>query len=172
MCGIAGFVGGRFDHQGARAVLGRMTGAIAYRGPDSAGAWLDAEHKVALGHRRLAILDLSPAGEQPMTSPGGRYVTVYNGEIYNHLELRERLAGPWRGHSDTETLLAAIEAWGVGKALAECAGMFALALWDRQERTLILARDRLGEKPLYYGWQGSGADFAFLFGSETKGPPR
>ncbi|HEU0098279.1 MAG TPA: asparagine synthase (glutamine-hydrolyzing) [Allosphingosinicella sp.] len=170
MCGIAGYIGGRFDQggQGARAVLARMTGAIAYRGPDSAGAWLEPEHKVALGHRRLAILDLSPAGEQPMTSPSGRYVTVYNGEIYNHLELRERLAGPWRGHSDTETLLAAIEAWGLEKALNECAGMFALALWDRQEKLLVLARDRLGEKPLYYGWQGTGAESAFLFGSELK----
>jgi asparagine synthase (glutamine-hydrolysing) len=170
MCGIAGFVGGRFDHggQGARAALGRMTGAIAYRGPDSAGAWLEAESKVALGHRRLAILDLSPAGEQPMSSPSGRFVTVYNGEIYNHLELRERLAGPWRGHSDTETLLAAIEAWGVEGALKQCVGMFALALWDRQEKALILARDRLGEKPLYYGWQGEGVEAAFLFGSELK----
>ncbi|HYI40788.1 MAG TPA: asparagine synthase (glutamine-hydrolyzing) [Allosphingosinicella sp.] len=170
MCGIAGFVGGRFDHggQGARAALERMTGAIAYRGPDSAGAWLDSDDKVALGHRRLAILDLSPAGEQPMTSTSGRFVTVYNGEIYNHLELRARLSGPWRGHSDTETLLAAIEAWGVEKALGECAGMFALALWDRQEKALILARDRLGEKPLYYGWQGHGPESAFLFGSELK----
>ncbi|HEU0134408.1 MAG TPA: hypothetical protein VFR28_06265 [Allosphingosinicella sp.] len=170
MCGIAGFVGGGFANggSGARSVLARMTGAIAYRGPDSAGAWIEAEHRVALGHRRLAILDLSPAGEQPMTSPSGRYVTVYNGEIYNHLELRERLSGPWRGHSDTETLLAAIEAWGVQKALGECAGMFALAIWDRQERALILARDRLGEKPLYYGWQGKGPDSAFLFGSELK----
>lgn len=170
MCGIAGFIGGRFDHggQGARAVLARMTGAIAYRGPDSAGAWLEPEHKLALGHRRLAILDLSPAGEQPMTSPSGRFVTVYNGEIYNHLELRERLSGPWHGHSDTETLLAAIEAWGIGEALKQCAGMFALALWDREERKLILARDRLGEKPLYYGWQGQGAEGAFLFGSELK----
>ncbi len=168
MCGIAGFIGGRFDQQGARSTLARMTGAIAYRGPDSAGAWLEAEQRVALGHRRLAILDLSPAGEQPMTSPSGRYVIVYNGEIYNHLELRERLAGPWRGHSDTETLLAAIEAWGIGEALKQCAGMFALALWDREEKALILARDRLGEKPLYYGWQGAGAEAAFLFGSELK----
>jgi asparagine synthase (glutamine-hydrolysing) len=170
MCGITGFVGGRFDNGGqeARATLVRMTGAIAYRGPDSAGAWHEPEHKVALGHRRLAILDLSPAGEQPMTSPSGRFVTVYNGEIYNHMELRERLPGPWRGHSDTETLLAAIEAWGVEEALKHCVGMFALALWDRQEKALILARDRLGEKPLYYGWQGTGADSAFLFGSELK----
>ncbi|HEY0111873.1 MAG TPA: asparagine synthase (glutamine-hydrolyzing) [Allosphingosinicella sp.] len=170
MCGIAGFIGGRFDHggQAAGAVLARMTGAIAYRGPDSAGAWIEAEHKVALGHRRLAILDLSPAGEQPMVSPSGRYITVYNGEIYNHLELRERLTGPWLGHSDTETLLAAIEAWGIEKALKQCAGMFALALWDREEKALILARDRLGEKPLYYGWQSKGAEGAFLFGSELK----
>ncbi|HEX6376794.1 MAG TPA: asparagine synthase (glutamine-hydrolyzing) [Allosphingosinicella sp.] len=170
MCGIAGFLGGGFagGAPGARALLARMTGAIAYRGPDSAGAWVDAAPLVALGHRRLAILDLSPAGEQPMTSPSGRFVIVYNGEIYNHLELRERLPGPWRGHSDTETLLAAIEAWGVERALTESAGMFALALWDRQERALILARDRLGEKPLYYGWQGEGADAAFLFGSELK----
>lgn len=170
MCGIAGFLGGGFSGgaQGARALLGRMTGAIAHRGPDSAGAWVDTEHRVALGHRRLAILDLSPAGEQPMSSPSGRFVTVYNGEIYNHLELRGRLPGPWRGHSDTETLLAAIEAWGIEKALTLCAGMFALALWDRQERMLILARDRLGEKPLYYGWQGEGAGAAFLFGSELK----
>jgi asparagine synthase (glutamine-hydrolysing) len=168
MCGIAGFIGGRFDSQKAAASLARMTGAIAYRGPDSAGAWLDSEHKVALGHRRLAILDLSPAGEQPMVSPSGRFVTVYNGEIYNHLDLRERLPGPWRGHSDTETLLAAIDAWGIEEALKQCAGMFALALWDRREKALILARDRLGEKPLYYGWQGAGADSAFLFGSELK----
>jgi asparagine synthase (glutamine-hydrolysing) len=170
MCGIDGFIGGRFDHggRGAGVTLARMTGAIAYRGPDGAGAWLEAEHKVALGHRRLAILDLSPAGEQPMTSRSGRFVLVYNGEVYNHLDLRERLAGPWRGHSDTETLLAAIEAWGVEEALRQSAGMFALALWDRQEKALILARDRLGEKPLYYGWQGRGPDSAFLFGSELK----
>ncbi|MFL6845442.1 MAG: asparagine synthase (glutamine-hydrolyzing) [Allosphingosinicella sp.] len=170
MCGIAGFVAGRFANgaQGARAQLARMTDAIAYRGPDSAGAWADPEPRVALGHRRLAILDLSAAGEQPMVSASGRFVIVYNGEIYNHLELRERLSGPWRGHSDTETLLAAIEAWGVEKALSEAAGMFALALWDKQERALTLARDRLGEKPLYYGWQGEGADAAFLFGSELK----
>jgi asparagine synthase (glutamine-hydrolysing) len=133
------------------------------------------ERNVRCAHRRLAIVDrrLSPAGDQPMISPSGRYVIVYNGELYNHLDLRRELdaAGTrvdWRGHSDTETLLAAIEAWGVGGALERSIGMFAFALWDRQERQLILARDRLGEKPLYYGWQGEGEQAVFLFGSELK----
>lgn len=168
MCGIAGQLGGRpTDHIGELAKS--MADALLHRGPDDGGVWQDASAAVALGHRRLSILDLSEAGHQPMLSSSGRWVMTYNGEVYNHLELRQRLgsqdkAPDWRGHSDTETLLACIEAWGVPETLAQCTGMFAMALWDRQERALWLARDRLGEKPLYYGWQGD----TFLFGSELK----
>ena len=175
MCGLAGFVGGDWSsgEEQARAVLGRMAGRISHRGPDGTGLWLDPEQRVALGHNRLAILDLSPAGDQPMLSAGGRYVIVYNGEVYNHNELRRRLIAEsvpinWRGHSDTETLLAAIEAWGIRTTLERAVGMFAFALWDRQTKQLTLARDRLGEKPLYYGWQGEGRERVFLFGSELK----
>ncbi|HEX9964280.1 MAG TPA: asparagine synthase (glutamine-hydrolyzing) [Allosphingosinicella sp.] len=171
MCGFAGFLGSAALFGGGRAapVATAMAGCIRHRGPDHGGLWLDPEAGIALAHRRLAIVDLSPAGEQPMESLSGRYVTIYNGEIYNHLDLRRELeeAGhrfDWRGHSDTETLLAAIEIWGVRGALERSIGMFALALWDRRDRQLTLARDRLGEKPLYYGWQGD----TFLFGSELK----
>ena len=140
-----------------------MALAIKHRGPDDSGAWADAQAGVALGHRRLAILDLSAAGHQPMQSEGGRYVMAFNGEIYNHLALRAELEGTaWRGHSDTETLLAGFEAWGVEATLKKTVGMFAIALWDTRERTLHLARDRFGEKPLYYGWVNG----AFVFGSE------
>ncbi len=143
--------------------------AIAHRGPDSQGLWVDPEAGVGLGHLRLAIVDLSPAGHQPMVSACDRYQIVYNGEIYNHAALRRDLeeaghAPPWRGSSDTEVLLAGVTAWGLEDTLARAEGMFAIALWDRKDRTLTLARDRLGEKPLYYGWQGT----AFLFGSELK----
>ena len=120
-----------------------------------------------LGHRRLSIIDLSPGGSQPMVSAGGRYVISFNGEIYNFRELRSELDGHgvrFRGQSDTEVLLAAIERWGVVAALQKAAGMFAIALWDRRDRTLVLGRDRIGEKPLYYGWSGH----SFLFGSELK----
>jgi asparagine synthase (glutamine-hydrolysing) len=175
MCGFAGFLGGSALFGGGRAapLATAMAGCIRHRGPDHGGVWVDPEAGVAFGHRRLAIVDLSSAGEQPMESVSGRYVTIYNGEIYNHLDLRRQLqedghSFEWRGHSDTETLLAAIEAWGVRGALERSIGMFALALWDRRERALILARDRLGEKPLYYGWQGEGQGAAFLFGSELK----
>lgn len=173
MCGIAGFVGGSWNGDAeARAILARMKGSIAHRGPDHSDVWIDPESRVGFAHNRLAILDLSAAGNQPMQSHSGRFVIVYNGEIYNHLEIREELAGAdrspiWGGHSDTETLLAAIDAWGVRGALERATGMFAVALWDRQDRTLVLARDRLGEKPLYYGRQDR-ADAPFLFGSELK----
>jgi len=169
MCGLTGFwqPGGATDALAPRARA--MTNLISHRGPDDSGVWTDAESGIAIAHRRLSIVDLSAAGHQPMLSASGRWVLAYNGEVYNHLDLRQRLeaegaAPPWRGHSDTETLLAAIEAWGVEETLKRSVGMFALALWDRDERALWLARDRVGEKPLYYGWQGD----TFLFGSELK----
>jgi len=149
-----------------------MAAALQHRGPDDAGVWADPSAGIALAHQRLAILDLSAAGHQPMASASGRYVIAFNGEIYNHLRLREQLqrsgamVQPWRGHSDTETLLAAIEAWGLEGALQRCAGMFALALWDRQERRLLLARDRFGEKPLYWGWLDHAGQRVLLFASE------
>lgn len=167
MCGLAGFWCNSTPAD-AR-VAERMAERIASRGPDDAGIWLDEGVGLALAHRRLAILDLSAAGHQPMVSPCGRYVLVYNGEIYNHQDLREDLAQEggqfnWRGHSDTETLLAALRHWGVSSTLSRLNGMFAFALWDAQERCLFLARDRMGEKPLYYGHSGT----TFLFGSELK----
>ena len=171
MCGIAGFLGGkRFAPEEASSIARGMADAVAHRGPDDSGVWLDREAGVALAYRRLAVIDLSLAGRQPMQSTSGRSVIVFNGEIYNHLDLRRRLeaqcpdALPWRGHSDTETLLAAIEHWGLEEALQAATGMFAFAFWDREDRTLYLARDRTGEKPLYYGWQSG----VFLFGSELK----
>jgi len=174
MCGIVGFVGyGGLPSGTVANIAQRMGEAIRHRGPDDSGIWQDNAAQVALAHRRLSILDLSPAGHQPMMSASGRYVIAFNGEIYNHLELRADLekvgAGGtaglgWRGHSDTETLLAGVDAWGLEETLKRCVGMFALALWDRQDRVLSLARDRIGEKPLYYGWQNG----VFLFGSELK----
>jgi len=150
-------------------VVSEMALALKHRGPDDAGAWADEEAGIALGHRRLSIIDLSAAGHQPMHSHCGRYVLVLNGEIYNHKALRTELqnmgsAPVWGGHSDTETLLAGFAAWGVVDTLKRTVGMFAFALWDRVEHCLLLGRDRFGEKPLYYGW---GAN-AFLFGSELK----
>ena len=146
-------------------MLRLMGKAIIHRGPDDSGVWVDVDAGIGLSHRRLSILDLSPAGHQPMTSVSGRYVIAFNGEIYNHLDLRRQLGDrAWRGHSDTETLLAGFELWGIEQTLQCAVGMFAIALWDRNTRTLILARDRIGEKPLYYGWQ----DEVFLFGSELK----
>ncbi len=162
MCGLAGVYARTPPSEDS---LRRMGRAIAHRGPDDSGVWLDPEAAMGLVHQRLSIVDLSPAGHQPMASPCGRYVIAFNGEIYNHSELRQTLAhSSWRGHSDTETLLVAIATWGVEATLKQCIGMFAFALWDRKANTLTLARDRLGEKPLYYGWQGE----TFLFGSELK----
>lgn len=173
MCGIAGvlYSGPAGDH--AARSLQDMTQKIRHRGPDSDGAWLDHDAGIALGHRRLAIVDVSPAGAQPMCSPSGRFVIAFNGEIYNHIAMRAELARSgflpaWRGQSDTETLVAAFDAWGIEASIKKSVGMFAIAAWDRQERVLILVRDRLGEKPLYYGWQGAGSESAFLFGSELK----
>jgi asparagine synthase (glutamine-hydrolysing) len=175
MCGFTGFLGAvPFQAKGdQKAFLKRMTDTIMYRGPDDAGYWCDGERGIALGHRRLSILDLSPAGHQPMHSSGGRYVIAFNGEIYNHLLMRQELesggrAPAWRGHSDTETLLAGFDAWGVQATVERAVGMFAFAVWDRQTGSLTLGRDRIGEKPLYYGWQGRGKGAVFLFGSELK----
>ncbi|MCX7626809.1 MAG: asparagine synthase (glutamine-hydrolyzing) [Methylophilaceae bacterium] len=173
MCGLTGFWQPDGVHPDAAAAqVRRMADALRHRGPDDGGVWVDADAGLALGHRRLSILDLSPAGHQPMLSACGRWAIVFNGEIYNHLELREALAKvgaggtalTWRGHSDTETLLAAIETWGIRATLEKLVGMFAFALWDRQARTLTLARDRMGEKPLYYGWVKG----ALVFASELK----
>jgi len=171
MCGIVGFIHLGANRDESLSRLDEMLKPIHHRGPDDGGVWVDDQHGVALGHRRLSILDLSPAGHQPMGSACGRFVIVFNGEIYNHLELRKNLEksnhlpiGGWRGHSDTETLLACFAVWGVEQTLQSTVGMFALALWDKHERSLTLARDRIGEKPLYYGWQNE----AFLFGSELK----
>jgi asparagine synthase (glutamine-hydrolysing) len=146
-----------------------MADTLTHRGPDDSGTWCDADVGYAVGHRRLSIVDLSPSGHQPMKSSSGRWIIAFNGEIYNHRELRaqlgsEKSAPAWQGHSDTETLLACIDAWGVETTLGCAVGMFAIALWDRYERCLILIRDRMGEKPLYYGWQSD----TFLFGSELK----
>jgi asparagine synthase (glutamine-hydrolysing) len=162
MCGIAGYwTPGGFASVEAGRVLTAMTERIRTRGPDDEGSWLDPAHGIALGHRRLSVVDLSEAGHQPMLSADGRYVMVFNGEIYNHHEMRSQLAGEqWRGHSDTETLLAAISAWGLQACLEKAVGMFALAVWDRAQRTLSFARDRMGEKPLYFGWQSGTCYFA------------
>ena len=175
MCGLAGFLGGGAQHDaaGEESLLRRMAEAIARRGPDDSGYWCDTSERIGLGHRRLAIVDLTAAGHQPMLSADGRYAIVFNGEIYNHMALRQALEQEglrlaWRGHSDTETLLAGFDAWGMEGTLKRVIGMFALALWDRQARTLTLARDRLGEKPLYFGWQGQGSERTFLFGSELR----
>ena len=169
MCGIAGFLqrGGGLELDALHATAYRMADTLKHRGPDGGGVWADPEAGIGFGHRRLAIQDLSDAGKQPMTSADGRFVITYNGEIYNFRALRADLEGrghAFRGHSDTEVLLAAISEWGPTEALRRAGGMFAFALWDRRERTLWLARDRAGKKPLYYGWCGD----VFLFGSELK----
>lgn len=169
MCGLAGFFrpGGLVPQARDHALS--MADQIVSRGPDDAGVWTDEGGGIALAHRRLSVLDLTQAGHQPMVSSSGRYVIAFNGEIYNHLALRDELAAAgrasaWRGHSDTETLLAGFDVWGIDATVRRVVGMFAFAIWDRQARTLTLGRDRLGEKPLYYGWQKG----TLLFGSELK----
>jgi asparagine synthase (glutamine-hydrolysing) len=172
MCGIVGYLtpGGFADAERAASTVEAMRDRIIHRGPDDAGTWLDPEAGLAFGFRRLSIMDLSPAGHQPMLSASGRYVIVFNGEIYNFAEIRAEIEAvrgaphPWRGHSDTEILLEAVAQWGFEATLRRANGMFAMAVWDRAERTLWLGRDRIGKKPLYYGWAGD----TFLFGSELK----
>ena len=166
MCGLFGFFtpNATFDPE---AVLHRMSTSLRHRGPDDEGRFICRKTGMVLGHRRLAVQDLSESGHQPMTSAGGRYTIVFNGEIYNYRSLKKSLAKmgyTFRGHSDTEVLLTAIEAWGLPVALQKSTGMFAMAVWDNHEEVLHLARDRIGEKPLYYGWQGK----SFLFASELK----
>lgn len=166
MCGIVGWLAAAgFETEPAESLVRTMAWQLHHRGPDDQGSWVDAVAGVALGHRRLSILDLSPSGHQPMVSSSARYVIVLNGEIYNHVEIRSQLPGHvFRGRSDTETLLAAVERWGVEGAVSRSVGMFAFAVWDARERVLTLCRDRLGEKPLYYG----ATDRSIAFASELK----
>lgn len=169
MCGIVGFIDPqqRLAAEDLQTTIATMTQCLAHRGPDHGDCWTEAAHGIALGHRRLAIVDLSPEGQQPMHSHDGRYVMVFNGEVYNFVAIRtqlEALGHRFRGTSDTEVMLAAIVEWGLGEALQRFNGMFALALWDRQTQTLRLLRDRIGIKPLYYGWSGG----VFFFASELK----
>ncbi len=167
MCGFGGFVSKGFDEASGQSCLKRMAVSLKHRGPDAEGYWSDGQMGVFLAHTRLSILDLSALGSQPMASHSQRYVITFNGEIYNWCQLKDELSAlgvSFIGHSDTEVMLAAFEAWGVEKALTRFSGMFAFALLDRSKRRLYLARDRLGEKPLYFGWQGK----SLLFGSELK----
>lgn len=169
MCGITGFwdLSGQLSDEKMQLVVKQMSDRLLHRGPDDGGGWVDVRARIALGHRRLSILDLSAQGHQPMHSKSDRYTIVFNGEIYNFLELRQNLASlghKFRGNSDTEVMLASFSQWGVVSAVDRLTGMFAFGLWDKQEQVLYLGRDRLGEKPLYYGWVGD----TFLFGSELK----
>ena len=165
MCGIAGYVGKTSYPYNC---LGEMAKAINHRGPDDRGTWYNEDEEIGLAHARLSILDLSSAGHQPMHSVSKNFVLVFNGEIYNHKVLRSELEliaqRNWLGHSDTETLLVAIDHWGLEKTLKKAKGMFAIALWDKRNKNLSLACDRIGEKPLYYGWVND----QFVFASELK----
>lgn len=167
MCGIAGFWQAKRGIENPLEVLKRMSTALAHRGPDDSGHWFDSATGVGLGFRRLSIIDLSPAGHQPMDSMSGRFTIIFNGEVYNYEEIRQELGDgySWRGHSDTEVMLEAIERWGIEAAVKKFVGMFGLAIWDRLEHKLYLVRDRLGIKPLYYGFVGKD----FVFASELKG---
>jgi asparagine synthase (glutamine-hydrolysing) len=169
VCGIAGYftIHSRRSKDESTALAAKMADAMEHRGPDSSGVWVDEGIELALAHRRLSIIDLSINGSQPMHSRRGLYVIVFNGEIYNHRELRQELVSlgeVFRGHSDTEVILAGCETWGVERTIKRCVGMFAIALWDVRAKELHLIRDRMGEKPLYYGWQKD----TFLFSSELK----
>lgn len=171
MCGINGFYSQ--SSSSFNNVIDKMNLALSHRGPDNSGIWSDINSGTVLGHQRLSILDLSSAGDQPMQSNSGRFIITYNGEIYNHFELRRELERSnssikWQGNSDTETLLEAVDYWGVETALKKIDGMFAFGIWDRKKHSLILVRDRIGEKPLYFGWQGKGDKKTFIFSSELK----
>ncbi len=171
MCGFAGFLGGssNLSQVEGETLLEKMNEKIRSRGPDDKGFWFSPECNIGFGHRRLSIIDLSKAGHQPMLSASGRYKIVFNGEIYNHKDLRkeislERRIFKWRGHSDTETLINGFDLWGIRKTIEKSTGMFSFAVWDKKDNALTLGRDRIGEKPLYYGWNGD----SFLFASEIK----
>lgn len=176
MCGFAGFIDKRgIDASQALGIAEAMAEAIIHRGPDDHGVWVNDQEGIAFAHRRLSIVDLSYSGHQPMVSAHKRYVIVFNGEVYNHLELREKLQAEglshsWCGYSDTETILALIEAYGLSSALEQMVGMFAFALWDKAENAVYLARDRVGEKPLYYGTQNQVTFFASELKSIRKHP--
>ena len=166
MCGICGLLP-LTPAPDTAALAGRMADTLQHRGPDASGTWADAAGRVGLGHRRLAILDLSPLGAQPMHAASGRYTLTYNGEVYNFRDLRadlERAGHGFRGYSDTEVLLAGFDQWGIEATLQRAVGMFAIAVWDAHARALTLARDRMGQKPLYVGWAGQ----TLVFGSELK----
>ena len=165
MCGFAGFLNKELNKDSSLEIL-KMASTINHRGPDDEGYYVHPENGVALAHKRLSIIDLSKQGAQPMTSNSGRYIIVFNGEIYNYIELKKYLYGKYNlsGSSDTEVLLALIETYGFYKAINFCYGMFAFALYDKNENKLILARDSAGEKPLYYGWINN----IFIFASEIK----
>lgn len=171
MCGITGFINSDVNDNKDRLcnIISKMTSIISHRGPDDSGIWIDERKGIALGHRRLSIIDVSQAGHQPMVSQCGRYIIIFNGEIYNFQTIRSKIDEEsyglsWCSNSDTEVILAAISRWGLAGALKEFVGMYAFALWDRAEEALYLVRDRMGEKPLYYGWSSG----VFLFGSELK----
>ena len=165
MCGLAGFLTKDRFKENPEIFLVKMANAISHRGPDDSGLWHSKSDGIYLSHRRLSILDISLAGHQPMTSKSSRFTIIFNGEIYNHLELRKKLSLQlWRSHSDTETLLQCFEEWGIKKTLTTISGMFAIALWDKKSKKLILARDKFGEKPLYYGVNSN----SFFFASELK----
>ena len=171
MCGISGILASNETRSSElKKIAENMASILAHRGPDDSGVWLNSDNICVMSHSRLSVLDLSSAGSQPMTSKCGRYTIVFNGEIYNHNQLKSELENQqvsqiiWKGHSDTEILLAAIQKWSLKKALEKTVGMFAFGLWDHKEHSLSLARDRFGEKPLYFGW----IDNKFAFASELK----
>ena len=159
MCGITGFIDASesYDSINAPFVLSSMADKIKSRGPDAFGYWFSKDRDIAFGHRRLSVIDLTSSGSQPMISDDGRYVIIFNGEIYNHRSIRENILKThpntkWSSSSDTQTLLVAIKLYGIKNAVQRCKGMFSFAIWDNKDKVLHLCRDRFGEKPLYYGW--------------------